>query len=369
MNDIHNREKQITRTSIVGIAANLLLAAFKAGIGLITGSIAIVLDAVNNTTDAMSSVITIAGIKLAKRKPDEKHPFGYGRIEYFSAIIIAGLVLFAGITSLIESVKKIIHPEVADYTVVAIIIVAAAVVVKVLLGRYVKAQGIKYNSDALVASGADASFDAIISASTLVGAAVTMIFHISIDGFIGALISFFIIKAGLEMLLDSISSVVGSRPDSEITLDIKQAIREIDGVAGAYDLILHNYGPDNAIGSVHVEIPADMTASEVHTLTKRIQLAIMDKFHVFLTVGIYALDMAYEKERREIGLLAMRHEGVLGTHGVFINPEEKYASFDVLTDFTVADRNKLVSDISCEVESGILPGYTIDISLDTNFSD
>ena len=179
MNDMAIREKQITKTSLVGIIANVFLAGFKALVGLISGSIAIVLDAVNNLTDALSSVITIVGIKLAKRKPDDDHPFGHGRIEYFSAIIISGIVLAAGIMSLIESVKKIIHPEMPDYTTVTIVIVAVAVVVKLLLGRYVKTQGIKYNSDALVASGADASFDAIISASTLLGIFITIIFNIN----------------------------------------------------------------------------------------------------------------------------------------------------------------------------------------------
>ena len=157
-----NRDKVIVRTSIVGIVANIFLAAFKAVVGILSHSIAVVLDAVNNLSDALSSVITIVGTKLAGKLPDKKHPLGYGRIEYLSAMIVAAIVLYAGITSLVESVKKIIHPEKADYSAVALIIIASAVVVKLILGRYVKAQGEKVNSSALVASGADASFDAIL---------------------------------------------------------------------------------------------------------------------------------------------------------------------------------------------------------------
>lgn len=369
MNDSVLREKQITKTSLVGIIANIFLAGFKALVGLISGSIAIVLDAVNNLTDALSSVITIVGIKLAKRKPDDDHPFGHGRIEYFSAIIISGIVLAAGIMSLIESVKKIIHPEMPDYTTVTIVIVAVAVVVKLLLGRYVKAQGIKYNSDALVASGADASFDAIISASTLLGAFITIIFSISVDGIIGAIISVFIIKAGIELFMEAISSVMGSRPDSETTKAIKQTVREIDGVMGAYDLVLHDYGPDKAIGSVHIEIPADMSAEEVHKLTKKIQLTVLEKFHIFLTVGIYAIDAAHNPQRKLINVLALEHQGVLGTHGIYIDDEKKYSSFDVLTDFTVIDREALKNELIAEIDANVLPGYTIDISFDTNYSD
>ena len=362
------RQKKITQTSIIGIIANVFLAAFKAAVGLISGSIAIVLDAVNNLTDALSSVITIIGVKLAGRRPDEKHPFGYGRIEYFSAIIISVIVLAAGVTSLIESVKKIFNPELPDISVVTIIIVALAVVVKFFLGRYVKAQGKKYNSDALVASGSDASFDAIISAATLVGALITLIFHITIDGYLGAVISLFIIKAGIEMLLESVSSVMGNRADSETTREIKETVRGVDGVMGAYDLILHNYGPDFAIGSVHVEIPDTMEAGDIHRLTRQVQSAVLEKFRVFLTVGVYAVDSVHTAEREQITELAMAHDGVMGAHGIFIDDDKKTASLDIVIDFTVKDKAALSAALTEEIR-GILPGYEVSINFDANYSD
>ena len=167
-----SREKTIVKTSIIGIAANVFLAAFKAFVGLMTNSIAIVLDAVNNISDAGSSLITIIGTKLAGKEPDKKHPFGYGRIEYLSAMIISVIVLYAGITSFVESVKQIIHPETPDYNVVSLVIVGVAVVVKILLGRYVKGVGVRVNSDSLINSGEDATLDSVISASTLVAAVI-----------------------------------------------------------------------------------------------------------------------------------------------------------------------------------------------------
>ena len=154
-----SREAMIVRTSIIGIIANVFLAAFKAVIGVLTHSIAIVLDAVNNISDAGSSLITIVGTRLAGREPDKKHPFGYGRIEYLSAMIISVIVLYAGITSLVESVKQIIHPERPDYNSISLIIVAVAVLVKILLGRYVKSVGERVNSDSLVNSGEDATLE------------------------------------------------------------------------------------------------------------------------------------------------------------------------------------------------------------------
>ena len=184
-----SRNAVIIRTSIIGILANVFLAAFKAVVGFASNSIAIVMDAVNNVSDAASSVITIVGTKLAGKEPDRKHPFGYGRIEYLSAMVISILVLYAGITAFVESVKKIINPDTPDYSAVTLIIVAVAVVVKIILGRYVKGVGKKVNSDSLVNSGEDATLDSIISASTLVAAAIYLIFHISLEAWLGAIIA------------------------------------------------------------------------------------------------------------------------------------------------------------------------------------
>ena len=361
------REQGITRTSIVGIVVNVLLSGFKALVGLLSGSVAIVLDAVNNLTDAVSSVVTIAGIQLARKKPDEKHPYGHGRIEYFSAIIVSFIVLAAGITAMIESVKKIFHPEMPDFSPAAVIIVVAAVVVKILLGRYVQSQGRKYNSDALVASGKDASMDALLSASTLVGILITLIFGVTLDGWIGALIAAFIIKAGFEMLSESVSTVLGSRPESEVSRAIRDTISSHEGVYGAYDLILHDYGPDYAIGSVHIEIPADMTASEIHVLTRHLTEEILEKYRVILTVGIYAVDREHEALRRSIHETAVSHDGVLGTHAIFVNDEEKLVALDVLTDFNV-DRALLKEDLEGHIHE-YLPGYRIDLNFDSSYSD
>ncbi|MBQ3317381.1 MAG: cation diffusion facilitator family transporter, partial [Spirochaetales bacterium] len=176
-----SRDKIIVRTSVVGIVANLFLSGFKAIVGVMANSIAVILDAVNNLSDALSSLITILGAKLSARKPDRNHPLGHGRIEYMSALIVSFIVLYAGATAAIESVKKIIHPETADYSVVSLVIIGAAVVVKILLGAFFKKQGRRVNSTALVASGTDASFDAILSLSVFISALIFMIFGISLE--------------------------------------------------------------------------------------------------------------------------------------------------------------------------------------------
>ena len=368
INNIELRSKKITQTGIIGIITNILLVIGKAIVGIIAGSVSVILDAVNNLSDAVSSIITVIGIKLARKKPTNKHPFGFGRVEYFSAIIIAAIILATGITSIVESIEKIITPTETSFTIVSAIIIGSAIIVKIVLGLYTRKMGKKYNSDSLVASGVDAIMDSIVSTATLIGIIITLVFDINIDGWIGAAISLLIIKAGLEMLIGSISDVMGARPDSAITLAIKEEVSKIDGVEGAYDLVLHNYGPDRAIGSIHIEISSDIEADRIHIMTMQIQHIIMEKFHVVLTVGIYAIDAKENDNYDKIRQIVKEYDGALGCHGFFIDREKKFISFDVLVDFTVKDKIAFVENIAKRV-SEIFPEYKTYITLDLNYSD
>ena len=365
---VAERAKRIARTSLVGVAANVLLAAFKAAVGLAAGSVSIAMDAVNNLTDALASVLTLAGVALARRRPDAKHPFGYGRIEYFSAVSVSALVLAAGVGSLVESAKKIVEPTVPEYGTAALVVVAAAVLAKLALGRYVAAQGRACNSDALVASGADASFDAILSASTLAGALLVKFAGLNLDGWIGAGISLFILKAGAGMLMESVGNIMGSRPDAEVSKKIRETVEAVPGVIGAYDLVLHNYGPDTAIGSIHVEIDGSLDAAAIHRLTHAVQRAVLNAFHVFLTVGIYAIDPARRDDIAAIETAAKAHTGVKAVHGTFFDDDSATVSFDVLVDFTVRDRAALRGAILADLISRF-PDRSITINFDTDYSD
>ena len=293
-----NRKKIIIKTSIQGILVNLVLVAFKAVVGFLANSIVIILDAVNNLSDAMSSIITIIGTKLAGKAPDKKHPYGHGRIEYFASVIIGIIVLAAGVTALKESIEKIISPSKATYTIASLIIIAVAVVVKFFFGRYVKKVGEKINSSSLVASGSDALFDSILSFSTFVAAVISMIWNFSIEGILGAVISIIIIKSSIEILKDTIDDMIGTRIDGELAKQIKDLINSFHEVEGTYDLLLHNYGPDEMMGSVHIQIPDDMTAKEIHSLTREIEMKVYSELSILLTVGIYASNTSDEKMRK-----------------------------------------------------------------------
>ena len=366
-----DRNAVIVRTSFIGIAANLLLAGFKAVVGWISGSIAIVMDAVYNLSDALSSVITIIGTKLAKRKPDRKHPLGHGRYEYIAAEVISVIVLYAGITSLVESVKKIIHPETPDYSAASLIIVGSAVVVKILLGTFVKKQGEKVNSDSLVDSGKDALLDSIISASTLVAAVIFLVSHWSLEAYLGAVISLYIIKSGIDMLRETMSRILGERVDSELSKAIKETISGVPGVNGAYDLILHSYGPDRWQGSVHIEVPDTWTAEEIDGVEREIQEKVYAEHGVILTgIGIYAMNTKNGKAaevRSKITETVMSEEGVLQIHGFNLNEEEKVIRFDVVIAFA-DDRQETYRRI-CENVQKLYPDYRVIIVMDSDISD
>ena len=367
-----DRERIIVRTSIIGIVANILLVAFKAAVGLAANSIAIVLDAVNNLTDALSSVITIIGAKLAGKRPDRKHPLGHGRYEYLSAMVIVAIVLYAGITSLVESIKKIIYPEVADYSMVTLIIVAAAVIVKIILGRYVSAKGKQVDSGSLIASGKDALFDAAISASVLAAALIYLGTGIALEAYVGVIISIVIIKAGIDMLRETLDDILGSRPDTDLAQGIKRTVCSDTDVLGAYDLLLESYGPDLTIGAIHVEVIDTMTAFEIDAMTRRIQAAVLKEHHIALaTVGIYSRNTSDDEVaemRSSITRVAMGHEGVLQMHGFYADLEQKRISFDLIIDFETPDRVDLYKHISDDVQE-LYPDFDFVITLDRDLSD
>ncbi|MBP5452582.1 MAG: cation transporter [Treponema sp.] len=365
------REKIIVQTSIIGILTNTLLVVFKMIVGIVSNSIAVILDAVNNLSDALSSVITIVGAKLAGKAPDRKHPLGYGRVEYLTSMIVAAIVLYAGITSLVESIKKIIHPEKADYSIVTIIIIAVAVIVKLILGTFVKRRGKKVNSGALVASGSDALFDAIISASVLVSALIYMFFHISLEAYVGVAISIFIIKAGLEMLIETLDDILGKRADKDLVLKVKKLINEEEVVRGAYDLIINNYGPNKNIASVHVELPDTMTVEEVDILTRKLEERIYKETSVILTgVGVYSYNTKNDQAaeiRNNVQKIVTSHDYVLQMHGFYLDMENKRMRFDAVLTFAVSFK-EAVQTIKKEVQEAY-PEYEITISTDADISD
>lgn len=365
-----SRDSVIIRTSVIGILTNAFLAAFKAVVGIVSHSIAVTLDAVNNLSDALSSIITIVGTKLAGKSPDKKHPLGHGRVEYLSAMIVSGIVLYAGITSAVESVKKIIHPEAAEYSTVSLIIIAVAIAVKLILGKYVKKQGEMVNSGSLVASGSDATFDAILSASVLASAIIFLTTGISLEAWVGVVIAVFIIRSGIEMVTETLDDILGKRADSDVTVRIKRILSEEPEVRGAYDLFLYNYGPDRDYGSVHIELPDTMTVEEVDRLTRRLEAKVYDQTGVVLTgIGVYSYNTSGEavKLRSEVTKRVMAHDWALQIHGFYFDMESREVRFDVVMSFDI-DHGEGVKILTEEMQEAF-PDYHFIVVPDIDISD
>jgi len=367
-----DRIKVIMRTSIIGIIVNTLLAGFKIIVGGIAGSIAVMLDGVNNLSDAGSSLITILGAALAAKQPDRKHPFGYGRMEYLSSLVIAGFVLYAGITSLVESIKKIINPEVPDYSTLTLVLIIVAVFVKLFLALYTGKMGRQANSDALIASGKDALMDVVLSTSTIVAAIIYMTTGYALEAFLGIIISVIIIKAGTELLRETISKILGESGDAELAIAVKKTISSFDGVYGAFDLVLNDYGPEKYLASVHIEIDESLPVTELDGLTRHITEKVLAEHSVYLTgVGIYARNKSSQDVvmmETEIGKMALAEEYVKGFHGFYVDYEQKKIHFDIVISLDAADR-RAVYDGTIDKIKERYPEYEYHVGMDMDMNE
>ena len=371
-----NREKTIIRTSIIGIIANILLVGFKAFVGFIAGSISIVMDALNNLTDALSSIITIIGTKLSNKKPDRKHPFGHGRVEYITSTIIAVLILFAGGVAIYESIVSIVEyftsgektlPSFAWYS---LVIIGVAILVKIGIGIFYKIQGKKVNSEALKASGTDALFDAILSTATLVGAIFAVTLHWYVEGYLGIIIGLFIIKSGIDVLRESFSSIIGERHDPEETKNMLADISSVPGVKGAYDLIIHSYGPNKYVGSVHIGVEGGLSAKEIQIIERNIAAVMASKYNMFMTVGIYAdnVDSKLSKEiRSKIQEFMKNNQNILQMHGFFVDEIQKFCNFDLVFSFNEKEPEQRIEEIRNTLQEAY-PDMTFYIQLDRDYS-
>ena len=367
----NDREKVIVRTSIIGIMTNIVLVIFKMLVGVFTKSIAVILDAVNNLSDVLSSVITIIGTRLAGKDPDKKHPLGHGRTEYLTAMIVSAIVLYAGLISLRESIKKIIHPEPAEYNTISLVIIFVAVIVKVVLGTYVKKKGESVNSNSLIASGEDARFDGIISFSVFATALIYIFTNVSLEAYVGIIISIFIIRSGFMLMKESVDDIVGHRPESDVTKKIKKLIAEEQDVRGAYDVIIYDFGPDKLYASCHIEVPDTMNVAELDRLTRKIEKKILKEMGVVLTaIGIYSYNTNHDEAaimRDNIIKTVTARDHVLQVHGFYVDTVEKEIRFDAVLTFDT-DHKKEISEIISEVKN-MYKDYKVNVVADIDLSD
>ena len=364
------RDKIIVKTSIIGILTNIVLVIFKIIVGLFVNSIAIILDGVNNLSDVLSSTVTIIGTKLAKKAPDKEHPYGHGRIEYFSAVVIAVIILLAGVMALKESIEKIINPLDANYSLLSMIIIVIAIFTKYFLGNYVKKKGYEVNSSSLVASGTDAHMDVILSLSTLVAAVINYMWNIGLEGYIGVIISIVILRSSFSILKESVNSILGVRVDSSISKKVKTRLMEFDEVLGVSDLNIHNYGPINLVGSVHIQVRSDMTAEEIHIMTRQMTYVIYKEFGINMIIGIYAsnTDGEFDNMKNDLINISKNYEHALQIHGFYVDKKTSNVYFDLIISFD-ADNKKEIKHSIIEKMKELYPEYNYNVMIDMDITD
>jgi len=367
--DPDSRESIISVTSGLGVVVNLLIAAVKVVIGVLVSSIAIMSEGVNNAADALTSILSLLGAKLAAKHPDEKHPFGYGRIEYLASLIIATLILVSGAEMLLSSVKLVFKPEPLSISYLSLAIVAVTAVVKFFLGQYTIKMGRKADSSSLVGVGTECRNDSFASVITIVSALVFILFGLSVDAYAGILISLLILKAGYEVLSVTVGDLLGRPGDEELAKKLYSEIRGTDGILAAVDMMLHNYGPDAWSGSVNVEIDHNKSVGEIYEFLHRLQLKIMHEYHVTMVFGVYAVDTDRDESkalRRTIGSFVRAREHVKSFHAVYLDTKTDTIYCDFIVDYELRDWAALEADFTAYMAEAY-PQYALVLTIETEF--
>lgn len=282
--DVQVRTRYGVVASTVGILCNILLFMGKFLAGMVMQSIAVTADAFNNLSDAASSIISFVGMKMASKPADEDHPFGHGRIEYIAAFIVAFLVIEVGFTFFKSSIQKIMHPEAVTFELVSFIILGVSVLVKIWLGLFNKKLGKKINSKVLEATSADCIGDVAVTSATMAAILISYFFNINIDGIAGLLVSLVVMWAGINIAKDTLEPLIGEATDPELCEQILAMVEAYDGVVGTHDLIVHNYGPNKSMASVHAEVPRNVDIEVSHEIIDRIEREVGKKLGVFLVI-------------------------------------------------------------------------------------
>lgn len=364
-----SREGVVVATSVLGILVNLVLAAVKVIIGIAVSSIAVVSEGVNNASDSATALITIVGTKLSAKKPTEKYPFGYGRIEYLTSLLISVLILFTGFELLKSSVELIFHPEEMTISYVTLGIIGLSMLVKFLLGNFTVSEGKRVDSGSLVAVGLECRADAVVSVITIASALLFLIFKINLDAYAGVIMSVIILKAGIEVLTDTLGKLLGQSGEKELAKELYRMIRAEPIVLNAADMMLHNYGPDAYSGSVNVEIDHDKTVAEIYAALHALQLRIMHEMNIVMVFGIYAVDRDHTENRqmrKHIGAFVRGREHVQSFHALYIDPNTQDIYVDLVVDYALTDWDALRREFTAYMEKEY-PGRRLELVIETNY--
>ena len=360
---------------IIGILVNVVLFTIKLSVGLITSSISITADAFNNLSDAASSIITILGFKLSSMPADKEHPFGHGRIEYISALIVAFMVMLVGVQFIKSSFQKIINPDIVVFELIPFILLLVSILLKVWLSRFNKHIGNTINSSALKAASVDALGDVFTSSCVAISFLAAKFTSIPIDGYMGMGVALFIVYSGFNLIKETLNPLLGEAPDPELVNAINEKVMSYDNILGTHDLIIHNYGPGRCMCSIHAEIPSDISLVKIHEIIDKAERDISNELNIYLVIHIDPICII-EGEVKEIYDYIKDYlnnfEYVDSIHDFRVIGEGEYKNiiFDV-----VIDTSKKISLSDGEIKSNINdhvqkvhPDYRTLITVDKHYT-
>lgn len=360
---------------IVGIILNITLFIIKLSVGIISKSIAVTADAFNNLSDAASSVITILGFKLSNMPADEEHPFGHGRIEYISALIVAFMVMLVGFQFIKSSFTRIINPEPVNFELIPFILIVISISFKIWLSRFNKFVGESINSSALKAASFDALGDVVTSSTVALSLLVSRWTTFPIDGYIGIIVAFIILYSGFSLVKETLNPLLGSAPDKELVDKIKNGVLSYDHISGVHDLIIHNYGPGRCMASIHAEVPCNISIVKIHDIIDKAEKELSESLRIHLVIHMDPIsvdDKEIVKTQQQLTEIISSFSIIKSMHDFRVVGEGEYKNliFDIVVDSSRRGKEiedeVLKSDI-CKRVKEIYPGYNCVITIDNDF--
>ncbi len=366
-----SRDQIIRKNSILAIVLNTVMAAIKIVIGILSSSVAIISDGINNASDILSSLITIVGNIFAKRKPTHSHPLGFGRIEYISAFIVSFIILFAGFELLTSSVNKIFNPESLSFSPLMIAVIIATIFLKIFLWKINKSAAEKTESEALKASSIDSLVDALSSSVTVLAVLISHFAPVNLDGIAGVIVSLFILVTGGKTILETVSSIVGERPKKETVREIREIISRHPPLHGGYDIQIHNYGPERSAGTCNVEVPSDANAEEVYDAMTDAQTELYRELGIYFTLGMYAVNdinpTVRLMKKEVLKVLKSVSPSVMAMHAFHVHFKESLVHFDVVVDFNLTDISEFRKKATEALENEF-PTYRFQYNIDPDYA-
>lgn len=293
-NDSIVRERYGSVFSIFSIICNMLMVLFKLLVSFVTNSVSIRADAFNNLSDVGSNLATLFGFKLSNKHPDADHPYGHGRMEYVSGMIVSFLILLMGFEAGKDALLKIINPEEIVYSNAALIVLVCSIIIKLIMAVMNRKAGNSINSDALIAAGQDSINDSLVTGATLFCLVFYKITNINIDAYVGLVASILVLKSGIEIFKDVLDTILGKAPNKELIKDIENTICAHKEIIGIHDLMLHDYGPSQQFMSLHAEVDAEIPVIEMHDVIDNIELEILDEYKILTTIHMDPIDTKNE---------------------------------------------------------------------------